>query len=169
MRILFLLFPDQGNARELRMERLAAPYYLFKDLRADVVLASPLGGSPMASIGRSISADSKVERFNADRSAREELADTIGFHQVIVDDFDAAYCLGITGTIWHARSTETLIGQFLHSAKPVAIIPGRELDLAQFGAGAGLLIVGNGGETSLLAARTLLYALRSNDGERTEP
>lgn len=162
MRILFLLFPDQADATELRMERLAGAYYHFKDLLFEVVLASPAGGSPMASVSRSERMSPEVSRFNADGNARDELADTVSFDQVIVEDFNAAYCIGVTGAIWTEPGLETLIARFLSASRPVVIIPGFGLDLAEGGAGAGMLIVGDQDGSPLLAAQTLSHLLRSN-------
>jgi putative intracellular protease/amidase len=162
MRVLFLLFPDQGDAKELRMERLAGAYYWFKDLRFEVVLASPAGGSPMASVEQSERTSPEVSRFAVDANARDELADTISFGQVIVEDFGAAYCLGVTGPIWAEPGSESLIGRFLNSGKPVAVIPGIGLDLAEHGVGSGLLIVGQG-SGNLTTAQTLSHFIQSDN------
>lgn len=162
MRVLFLLFPDQGDAKELRMERLAGAYYWFKDLRFEVVLASPAGGSPMASVARFERASPEITRFISDGNARDDLADTISFDQVVVEDFDAAYCLGVTGPIWAEPGFETLISRFLNSGKPVAIIPGIGLDLAEHGGGSGLLIVGDG-NGPLSAAQTLSHLVQPHN------
>jgi len=162
MRILFLLFPDHGDPPELRMERFAGAYYLFKDLLFEVVLASPSAGSPMASLVSSDRKSAAVSRFNTDGNARDELADTIGFDQVVVEDFDAAYSIGLTGPIWTASGPETLIARFLAAGKSVVVIPGIGLDLAECGAGCGMLIIGDQDGSPLLAAHTLSHLLHNS-------
>ncbi|MGG6898154.1 hypothetical protein [Rhizobium sp. BR 315] len=55
--------------------------------------------------------------------AREELADTLMVDQVVIDDFDAAYCLGLIGAIWKQEDTELVLSQFLEAGKPVRSYP----------------------------------------------
>ncbi len=162
IRLLIILAAaeDDDNNGELHLARLAPPYYLFKDMLADVVLASPLGGAPLmvGGPGQDPRHDEGTRRFVADRLARDDLADTLRLDQIVVDDFDAAFCIGFSGSIWEADNlgVASIIGTFLNEGKPVAIIPGQRLDMAPHGAGAGLLIVGDSQETPLLAAHALL-------------
>jgi putative intracellular protease/amidase len=166
MRILFLMFPEDAEIGMLRLGLLAPAYYLFKDLPADVVLASPLGGSPMPSAGGRETEGHDVQRFLNDRMAREELADTLMVDQVVIDDFDAAYCLGLIGAIWKQAGTELVVSQFLEAGKPVATIPGAGVDISPRGAANGLLIIGDGDASPLLAARALVELLQRKPDER---
>lgn len=151
---------DETNTDELRLARLAPPYYLFKDVPADVVLASPEGGAPRMA-GR-LSAidehDSCSKRFMADRAARDDLADTLRLDQIVIEDFEAAFCIGFSGAIWDVDNpvVARVISGFLASGKPVALIPGQRLALAPAGAGAGLLIIGDSAQSPVLAAHALL-------------
>jgi hypothetical protein len=166
MRILFLVFPRDAETRLLRLALLAPAYYLFKDFRADVVLASPLGGSPMASAGGQKAEEQDVQRFLGDLTAREELADTLMVDQVVIDDFDAAYCLGLVGAIWKQEGAERVVSQFLKAGKPVAIVPGTNVEISPLGAANGLLIIGDGEASPLRAARALIELLQHKTNER---
>ena len=166
MRILFLMFPGDAEISLLRLGLLAPAYYLFKDLPADVVLASPLGGSPMASAGEHETRGDDVRRFLGDRMAREELADTLMVDQLVIDDFDAAYCLGLVGAIWKQAGTERVVSQFLDAGKPVAIIPGAVVDISPHGAANGVLIIGDNDASPLLAARALIELLQQKPNKR---
>lgn len=174
MRILMILIPDrepgpeapevdQGDGPVLRLERFIGPYYVFRDADAEIALASPEGGYPWmgpASADRAI-ATPAMRRFRDDRSARDELTDTLALDQVYSSDFDGAFCVGSAGAVWLAGSpTGGLIGQFLAAGKPVAIIPS-QIDLAPNGIGDGLLITVDRPGSPILAAHALLGALAS--------
>lgn len=88
--------------------------------------------------------------FFGDQAARDALADTLLFEQVIIEDFEAAYCLGATGAIW--RGADTLIDRILAQGIPVAVTTGKNLDLAPGGSGSGLLIVSGDGMSPLMTA-----------------
>jgi hypothetical protein len=141
--------------------QIAPPYYLFKEVPAEVALATPLGGFP-ALLGRTRHGSSNrepfVQRFLSDREARDDLADTLSLEQIVADDFDAAFCVGFSGSVWepHNLGPGPLIKTFLEDGKPVAIIPGQRLDIAPEGAGPGLLIIGDSDQSPFLAAHALL-------------
>lgn len=162
IRLLIILAAAEDEAAdisELRLTRLASPYYLFRDLSADVVLASPAGGAPpMADGPAGAPDDDGAKRFIADRLARDDLADTLRLDQIVVDDFDAAFCIGFSGSIWEADNlgVAPVIGSFLSDGKPVAVIPGQRLEVTPKGAAAGLLIVGDSAQSPLLAAHALM-------------
>lgn len=169
MRILMILIPDDEAAAPvkepvLRLERFIGPYYTFRDAGAEVVLASPSGGFPWmgpAADDRALSSPG-LDRFRIDRTAREDLTDTLDLGQIYEEDFDAALCLGAPGPIWEAERrciAGALIAAFLDTGKPVAVIPSA-LELAARGAAAGLIITGDDAAASLRAARALLGALK---------
>jgi len=177
VRFLLILASDESDVapnRDMRVARIAPPYYLFKDLSVEVVLATPLGGFPAMceDLPPSSAADDATRRFMADRGARDDLADTLSLQQIVVEDFDAAFCIGFAGSIWDGDNlgVASVIKAFLTSRKPLALVPGSDLDVAPDGAGAGLLIVGDSEESSLLAAHALIKVvqeqrrLRDTDG-----
>lgn len=72
IRFLLILASDESDEapnREMRVTRIAPPYYLFKDLGVEVVLATPLGGFPAMceDLPPSSPADDATRRFMADR------------------------------------------------------------------------------------------------------
>ncbi len=83
MKILMVLtshdqLGDTGRKTGFWLEELAAPYYVFKDAGAEIVLASPQGGQPPLD-PKSNEADFQTEatrRFEADAEAKAALADT---------------------------------------------------------------------------------------------
>jgi putative intracellular protease/amidase len=162
MRILMILIPDDeaaAPAREpvLRLERFIGPYYAFRDAGAEVVLASPSGGFPWmgpAEGDRGVSSPA-LDRFRADRPAREDLTDTLDLGQVYDEDFDAALCLGAP----RPPRAGALIAAFLGAGKPVVVIPSTPGLVAQ-GTGGGLIITGDDAAASLRAANALLGALK---------
>jgi putative intracellular protease/amidase len=150
---------EEGGNPEVNLVRIAAPYYAFKDFGADVVVASSLGGPPMLAKGmRDVDeADEAVRRFKRDRNARDELADTLGLEQIVVDDFDAAFCVGLSGGIWtDSHGVAALVRNLLGCGKPVAVVPGKNLLVAPGGAGNGLLILADNEGSPLCAARALI-------------
>jgi hypothetical protein len=168
MRILMILIPEGDAAGSkgdpaVRLERAAGPYYAFQDAGAEVVLASPGGGSPLlefASQGEGSTA--LMQRFKHDRTAMDEFSDTLCLDQVYADDFDVAFCVGLPGSIRrpeHRSSAGALISRLLETGKPVAILPSG-IDLAPNGAGEGLLIAGDGSNSPIPAAQALMGAVR---------
>lgn len=164
IRFLMILAADDGDGSvhtELRIARIAPPYYAFKDLPAEVALATPLGGFPVMLEDLrniSVSKDDAARRFLDDRAARDDLADTFSLDQIELDDFDAAFCIGFSGSMWGDDNggITHVIKSLLMARKPVALVPGRNLDLVPDGAGAGLLILGESDESTLLAAHALI-------------
>ena len=144
----------------VHLERFIQPYYAFRDAGIEVVLASRERGGPWMGWAHHDEGNSEVlRRFKADRAARDQFNDMLELEQVYADDFDAGFCIGHPGPIWSGPQVAgALIAELLRSGKPVAVIASN-LDLAPLGAGDGLLIVGDRGTSSFLAARALLGAL----------
>lgn len=163
IRFLIVLATDGANS-EVRIISIAPAYYLFKDAPAEVVLASPSGGFPDLTneLRQTTHQEPSTRRFLADRAARDDLADTLRLDQIVVEDFDAALCIGFSGALWSAdnNGVADTLSAFLRSGKPVAVIPGRYLDIAPEGAAAGLLILGDNDASPLLAAHALLEVVR---------
>jgi putative intracellular protease/amidase len=67
-----------GQKTGFWLEEFAAPYYVFKDAGADIVLASPAGGQPPLDPKSSLPEFQTefTERFNNDAQARQALANT---------------------------------------------------------------------------------------------
>jgi putative intracellular protease/amidase len=167
MRILMILIPenDVSAAKSdpaVRLERAAGPYYVFRDADVEVVLASPNGGSPLMEFSDSNASTEVMQRFRQDRMAVDEFSDTLSLDQVYPDDFDAALCVGLPGSIWqpqHQSTAGALISRLLDAGKPVAVMPSG-IDLVPKGTGDGLLIVGDGSKSSIPIAEALMGALK---------
>jgi hypothetical protein len=168
MRILMILIPESdapGSKGDpaVRLERAVGPYFAFRDADFEVVLVSPDGGPPWLEMAsRSEASVEMMLRFRQDRLAIDEFSDTLGLDQVYTDDFDAAFCVGLPGSIWrpeHKNSAGALIAKMLDAGKPVAVMPSG-IDLAPNGAGEGLLIVGDSLKSPIPAAQALMGAIR---------
>ena len=132
MKILMVLtshdrLGDTGHKTGFWLEEFAAPYYVFKDAGAQIVLASPKGGQPPIDPksddpGAQTAA---TQRFAADAAARAALASTLTLDEVRAEDFDALFYPGGHGPLWDlaedARSV-ALIERFQALGKPVGAV-----------------------------------------------
>ena len=114
---------DTGLKTGFWLEEFAAPYYVFKDAGAEVVLASPAGGQPPLD-PKSELPDFQTDmthRFNADPEAQRALASTVKLDSVSSKDFDAVFYPGGHGPLWdlaESRTSIELIQSFERSGKP---------------------------------------------------
>lgn len=107
MKILMVLtshdqLGDTGKKTGFWLEEFAAPYYVFKDAGAELVLASPHGGQPPLD-PKSDEADSQTEatrRFKQDDAAQAALAHTTRLAEVSAAGFDAVFYPGGHGPLW---------------------------------------------------------------------
>lgn len=132
MRVLMVLtsHSDLGNTglkTGFWLEEFAAPYYVFKDAGAEIVLASPAGGQPPLD-PKSDLPEFQTElthRFKADSAAQHELANTITLASINPDDFDTVFYPGGHGPLWDlAESADSiaLIEHFDRSGKPLGLV-----------------------------------------------
>ncbi len=172
-RIAIMLSPSVG-ASDVEFEQFFAVYYTLQEAGAEVLVASETGGYPWQTHPkrRGEDADEFATRFQADRRARDDLANTLQFGQVFVEDFHGGFCIGEPGTVWRDAERHTagaLIAQFLQAGKPVAVLPSL-FDIGPNGAGDGLLILGDStwppsaAVAALLAAAAALF-----DNGRVKP
>lgn len=132
MKILMVLtshdqLGNTGKKTGFWLEELAAPYYVFKDAGAEVVLASPKGGQPPLD-PKSNEPDfqtAATQRFEADSSATAQLATTLRLQDVAQDGFDAVFYPGGHGPLWDLaedRYSIALIENTLAAGKPLAAV-----------------------------------------------
>lgn len=132
MKVLMVLtsHSDLGNTGQKTgfwLEEFAAPYYVFKDAGAEVVLASPAGGQPPLD-PKSDLADFQTElthRFKADPVAQRELANTLKLDSISQDDFDAVFYPGGHGPLWDLSDSDTsiaLIESFERAGKLIGFV-----------------------------------------------
>lgn len=132
MKILMVLtshdtLGDTGRKTGFWLEELAAPYYVFKDAGAEVVLASPKGGQPPLD-PKSDAPDAQTAatvRFNEDADALAALAATEKLKDVVDGSFDAVFYPGGHGPLWDlAEDADSirLVEQTLSAGKPLAAV-----------------------------------------------
>nr|WP_312230087.1 type 1 glutamine amidotransferase domain-containing protein [Pseudomonas sp.] len=109
------------------LEEFAAPYYVFKDAGADIVLASPAGGQPPLD-PKSDAPDAQTDatrRFKADSEAQRQLASTVKLASVNQQDFDTVFYPGGHGPLWdlaESRESIALIEAFERAGKPIGFV-----------------------------------------------
>ena len=107
MKILMVLtshdqLGDTGRKTGFWLEELAAPYYVFKDARAQITLASPKGGRPPLdpkSQDPSFQTDI-TRRFEKDADAEGQLDKTVRLESVKQEDYDTVFYPGGHGPMW---------------------------------------------------------------------
>ena len=132
MKILMVLtshdkLGDTGNKTGFWLEEFAAPYYVFKDAGADVVLASPKGGQPPLdpSSDAPDAQTEATERFKGDDDAQAALADTKVLADIQTDGFDAIFYPGGHGPLWDLAEdadSRRLIEGFAATDLPVGAV-----------------------------------------------
>jgi putative intracellular protease/amidase len=132
MKILMVLtshdkLGDTGRKTGFWLEEFAAPYYVFKDAGAEVVLASPKGGQPPLD-PKSNEPEFQTElthRFEADPEAQAALANTVPLSSVAWADFDTVFYPGGHGPMWDLAedlNSIKLIENTLAAGKPLALV-----------------------------------------------
>ncbi|WP_268800433.1 type 1 glutamine amidotransferase domain-containing protein [Pseudomonas huanghezhanensis] len=132
MKILMVLtshdaLGNTGKKTGFWLEEFAAPYYVFKDAGVEIVLASPKGGQPPLD-PKSSEADAQTDatrRFDADSSAKAQLASTLLLKDAARGDYDAVFYPGGHGPLWDlAEDADSiaLIESTLSAGKPVAAV-----------------------------------------------
>ena len=132
MKILMVLtshdtLGDTGRKTGFWLEELAAPYYTFLDAKAEIVLASPVGGQPPLdpkSNEPSFQTD-LTRRFETDAVATALLANTVRLDSVSPADFDAVFYPGGHGPLWDLTEDPIsiqLIESFIAAGKPAALV-----------------------------------------------
>jgi putative intracellular protease/amidase len=132
MKILMVLtshdkLGDTGEKTGFWLEEFAAPYYVFKDAGAEIVLASPAGGQPPLD-PKSDAEDSQTEattRFKANEGANKALATTHKLADITTDGFDAIFYPGGHGPLWDLAEnadSKRLIEAFAAADRPVGAV-----------------------------------------------
>jgi len=132
MKILIVLtshdqLGDTGEKTGFWLEEFAAPYYVFKDVNADITLASPKGGKPPLD-PKSDEPDFQTDatqRFKNDANAQTLLDHTLKLADISADDYDAVFYPGGHGPLWDLAEdchSIALIEKMFASGKPVAAV-----------------------------------------------
>jgi len=132
MKILMVLtshdqLGNTGSKTGFWLEEFASPYYTFLDNKAEVVLASPLGGQPPLD-PKSDEPDfqtAATARFAKDAAAQKQLANTLKLGAVKAAEFDAVFYPGGHGPLWDLAEDKTsiaLIEAFARAEKPLGLV-----------------------------------------------
>lgn len=118
---------NTGKKTGFWLEVFAAPYFVFKDAGAEVVLASPAGGQPPLD-PKSDLPEFQTEmtaRFKSDAAAQRALANTVTLASVNQQDVDTVFYPGGHGPLWDlAESADSiqLIESFDRAGKPIGFV-----------------------------------------------
>ena len=132
MKILMVLtshdtLGDTGRKTGFWLEEFAAPYYVFEEAGAELVIASPKGGQPPLdpkSNEPQFQTD-RTRRFEKDPGARAALASTKPLASVSQQDFDAVFYPGGHGPMWDLAEDPVsirLLESFYAAEKPLALV-----------------------------------------------
>jgi putative intracellular protease/amidase len=132
MKILMVLTShDQlgasGQKTGFWLEELAAPYFVFKDAGAEIILASPKGGMPPLD-PKSDAPDLQTDatrRFQTDAEAQAALATTVKLADISAEEYDAVFYPGGHGPLWDLAEDQysiALIETMYAAGKPVAAV-----------------------------------------------
>lgn len=118
---------DTGLKTGFWLEEFAAPYYVFKDAGAEVVLASPAGGQPPLDPKSDLPEfqTALTHRFKADTDAQRALASTVKLDTVSHEEFDTVFYPGGHGPLWdlaESRKSIDLIESFERANKPIGFV-----------------------------------------------
>lgn len=132
MKILMVLtshdqLGDTGQKTGFWLEEFAAPYFVFKDARADIVLASPAGGQPPLDPKSDLAEfqTDYTQRFKQDAAAQQALANTVSLSTVRAEDFDTVFYPGGHGPLWdlaESKDSIRLIEAFDRAGKPFGLV-----------------------------------------------
>jgi putative intracellular protease/amidase len=118
---------NTGRKTGFWLEELAAPYYVFKDVGAQITLASPKGGRPPLD-PKSNEPNFQTDitrRFEKDAAAEDQLSKTVRLDGVKQEDFDTVFYPGGHGPMWDIaedKNSVKLIESFLAAGKYVALV-----------------------------------------------
>jgi putative intracellular protease/amidase len=118
---------NTGRKTGFWLEELAAPYYVFKDVGAQITLVSPKGSRPPLdpkSQDPSFQTDI-TRRFEKDADAEAQLDKTLRLDSVKQEDYDTVFYPGGHGPMWDLaedRNSIKLIESFLAAGKPFALV-----------------------------------------------
>jgi hypothetical protein len=93
---------DTLNKTGVRLEDLAAPYYVFRDAGEYVTIASPKGGQiPLDPICRTKEEETgDTKRFQGDSQAMYHFFHSLPLKEVSAEHFDLAFIAGGYGAMW---------------------------------------------------------------------
>ncbi len=132
MKILIVLtshdqLGNSGRKTGFWLEEFVAPYYLFKEVKAEITLASPKGGRPPLDplSTQSEYQTDETRRFETDQESLAVLGQSVPLSTISADDYDAVFYPGGHGVMWDLaedRQSIKLIQDFVQAQKPTALV-----------------------------------------------
>ena len=118
---------NTGKPTGFWLEEFAAPYYVLRDARVDITLASPKGGQPPVDpkSDEPGAQTPAMKRFRGDPEAQRALANTVKLSSVSADDYDGVFFPGGHGPLWDLaedRDALALIERLHAAGRPVAAV-----------------------------------------------
>jgi putative intracellular protease/amidase len=118
---------DTGEKTGIWLEELAAPYYIFKEIDANITIASPNGGQiPMDPKSLAIIiATRNTKRFLKDEDAMRFVSNSMALSTINVDDFDLVFLTGGHGSLWDLADNKILkqlLETFYNNGKPIGAV-----------------------------------------------
>jgi putative intracellular protease/amidase len=120
---------NTGKPTGIWAEELTTPYYALVDAGFEVVLASPLGGTPPFAAGSVKGApeenEGSVKRFLNDSAAMAQFNATHTTASVNAADYSAVFLPGGHGTMWDTATddaTAKLVADAFDAGKPTAAV-----------------------------------------------
>jgi putative intracellular protease/amidase len=118
---------DTADKTGVWLEELAAPYYVFKEVDADITVASPKGGQvPLDPKSLAIIlATRNTKRFLKDEEAMGILSKSMVLSAIKADDFDGVFITGGHGSLWDLADNQILkplLEAFLRNGKPIGAV-----------------------------------------------
>jgi putative intracellular protease/amidase len=132
MKILMVLtshskLGDTDGKTGFWIEEFATPYYIFKEERVQITIASPNGGQPPID-PKSDTPENQTEatiRYKGDQKLLALMANTLKLKDVSAKSFDAIFYPGGHGPLWDLATDKNsikLIEDFWDAKKPVATV-----------------------------------------------
>ncbi|MDB5155210.1 MAG: putative intracellular protease/amidase [Mucilaginibacter sp.] len=118
---------NTGKKTGLWIEEFAAPYYKFRDLGKQIVVASPKGGQAPID-PKSDLPENRTEatiRYYNDKETQDVLSNTVKLSTVSANDFDTVFYPGGHGPMWDLaddKDSAKLIEDFYNNGKPVTLV-----------------------------------------------
>lgn len=118
---------DTGHKTGFWLEEFAAPYYVFRDAGAEIVIASPAGGLPPLDPNSEVpeAQTPATERYNKDEAAQKALANSIKLETVNGSDFDGIFYPGGHGPLWDLANDSSSINLIKNAdakKQPLALV-----------------------------------------------
>jgi len=118
---------NTGRKTGFWLEEFAAPWYVFRDAGANVILASPKGGQPPIDPRSDLPENQTpaMARFKQDPHTQKTLANTLKLAGIWAEDFDTVFYSGGHGPMWDLAedpASIALIESFYNAGKPVAAV-----------------------------------------------